>query len=241
MNAEAKPHILLVDDDVRLSRLLQRFLQEQDFQCRVAHAAPQMDLILEREHVDLVVLDLMLPGESGLDICRRLRSSHPDLGILMLTGKGDDVDRIIGLEMGADDYLPKPCNPRELSARIQSILRRLARKQAGAPVGDGQCIAIGAWELDLRTRTLRNGKEVRRLTTSEFGVLEALVTRPNRPLTRDQLMTLGKGREYTAFDRSVDVQISKLRRLLEPDPRNPRYLQTVWGTGYVFVPEQRDA
>jgi two-component system phosphate regulon response regulator OmpR len=181
----------------------------------------------------------MLPGEDGMSICRRLRAGGKRTPIIMLTAKGDEADRIAGLDTGADDYLPKPFNPRELVARINAVLRRQSPALAlpGAPDESKAPVRFGPFEINLATRTLtRNGKHVG-LTTGEFAMLKALVTHPRTPLSRDRLMELARGREYGVFDRSIDVQVSRLRRLLEEDPANPRYIQTVWGVGYVFVPD----
>ena len=180
----------------------------------------------------------MLPGEEGLSIIRRLRAASDRTPIIMLTAKGDDVDRIIGLEMGADDYVPKPFNPRELVARIHAVLRRQGQLEApGAPSQDAGVVTFGAFSFDLATRTLSRDGERVNLTTGEFSVLKVLVRHPRVPLSREKLMLLARGREYGAFDRSLDVQISRLRKLIEPDAQNPRFIQTVWGVGYVFVPE----
>ena len=236
--AELKTRILVVDDDQRLRELLVRYLGEQNFEVRAVADAPAMDKQLARERYDLVVLDLMLPGEDGLAICRRLRAQHVAPAIVMLTAKGDDVDRIVGLEMGADDYLAKPFNPRELVARINAVLRR--RRPAGppgAPAERTELHRFGAFELNLATRRLtREGRDLP-LTTGEFSVLKVLVQHPRTPLSRDKLMELARGREYEVFDRSIDVQISRLRKIIEDDPGKPRHIQTVWGFGYVFVPE----
>ena len=188
-----------------------------------------------RGHFDLVILDLMLPGESGLDICRRLRGQGDDTPIVMLTAKGDEIDRIVGLEIGADDYLPKPVNPRELLARIRSVLRRL-RPATGAPLAEGGEIRFGDFRLDLGRRELSRDGEPLKLTSGEFAVLSVLLRHPRQPLSRDRLMSLARGREHEAFERSIDVSIARLRKLLEADPRSPRLLQTVWGVGYVYVP-----
>jgi two-component system phosphate regulon response regulator OmpR len=185
-----------------------------------------------------MVLDLMLPGRRGLDICRDLRGAGNALPILMLTAKGDDIDRILGLEIGADDYLPKPCNPRELAARIRAVLRRRHTVPPGAPQSQAALIRFGRFSLNPATRTLERDGEPVDLTTGEFAVLYALAAHPGETLSRDRLLSLARGRERGAFDRSVDVQISRLRRLIEPDPSKPRYLQTVWGAGYVFVSDQ---
>jgi len=239
MNEKSK--ILVVDDDQRLRDLLNRYLTEQGFAVKPVENAAAMDRALARELYDLLVLDLMLPGEDGLSICRRLRgSSNPldDLPIIMLTAKGADIDRIVGLEMGADDYLPKPFNPRELVARIHAVLRRRsAAPPPGAPATDEENIAFGNVRLNLATRELGRGAETTQLTTGEFSVLKVLVQHPRQPLSRDKLMELARGREYDIFDRSIDVQISRLRKLVEEDPSKPRYVQTVWGFGYVFVPD----
>ena len=236
--AVTKPRILIVDDDVRLRDLLVRYLEQQGFATLAAGSGRELDQQLKRHHVDLIVLDLMLPGEDGLAICRRLRGQGSETPIVMLTAKGDEVDRIVGLEIGADDYLPKPGSPRELVARIRAVLRR-GRPPAGAP-REGGSVRFGRCALDLTTRELSRDGVPQRLTTGEFAVLAALVGRPRQPLTRDQLMSLARGREHDAFDRSMDVMISRLRKLIEDDPRSPRYLQTVWGRGYVFVPDGVD-
>jgi two-component system OmpR family response regulator/two-component system phosphate regulon response regulator OmpR len=229
--------ILVVDDDLRLRDLLKRYLGEQGFTVKTVSDAAQMDRALLREHFDLMVLDLMLPGEDGLSICRRLRGTNNAIPIVMLTAKGDDVDRIVGLEMGADDYLPKPFNPRELLARIHAVLRRQGNKPPGAPEDDQEKISFGNIEVDLAARTLTRGNELQALTTGEFAVLKVLLQHPRQPLSRDKLMTLARGREQGPFDRAIDVQVSRLRKLIETDPAQPRYLQTVWGFGYVFVPD----
>jgi len=236
--AELKTRILVVDDDQRLRDLLTRYLGEQKFEVRAVADAQAMDKLLSRERYDLLVLDLMLPGEDGLAICRRLRAAGGAPAIIMLTAKGDEVDRIVGLEMGADDYLPKPFNPRELVARINAVLRRKPRGgPPGAPGAEDGVYRFGAFAFNPATRELqRDGKPVP-LTTGEYSVLKVLMERPRQPLSRDQLMELARGREYEVFDRAIDVQISRLRKLVEEDPAHPRYIQTVWGHGYVFVPD----
>jgi DNA-binding response OmpR family regulator len=236
MNETARPKVLIVDDDVRLRDLLVRYLDQQGFDAIVAGDGRELDQQLKRHHADLIVLDPMLPGEDGLSICRRLRGVGVETPIIMLTAKGDEIDRIVGLEIGADDYLPKPGSPRELVARMRAVLRR-GRSAIGAPHPDGGTVAFGACVLDLGTRELRRDGAPQRLTSGEFAVLAALVARPRQPLTRDQLMSIARGREHAAYERSMDVMMSRLRKLIEADPRAPRYLQTVWGTGYVFVPD----
>ena len=234
---ELKTRILVVDDDHRHRDLLVRFLGGDGYEFTAGPDAPGRDKLLARERYDLVVLDLMLPGEDGLAICRRLRAQDTAPAIIMLTAKGDDVDRIVGLEMGADDYLPKPFNPKELLARVKAVLRRKTPSgPPGAPAAGG-VFQFGDFSLNLATRTLtRGGKEVA-LTTGEFSVLKVLVQHPRQPLSRDKLMELARGREYEVFDRSIDVQISRLRKIVEDDPAKPKHIQTVWGFGYVFVPD----
>ncbi len=229
--------ILVVDDDVRLRNLLQRFLEEQGYVVRTVADALQMDRLLARELFSLIVLDFMLPGEDGLTICRRLREAGNNTPIIMLTARGADSDRISGLEAGADDYLPKPFNPQELLARMKAVLRRQARELPGAPSQVAETVSFGPWVLDLATRQLTRDGDSVSLTTGEFAVLKALVQHPREPLTRDKLMVLARGREWGAMERSIDVQVSRLRRLIEANPSAARYIQTVWGIGYVFVPD----
>ncbi len=232
--------ILVVDDDLRLRDLLTRYLGDQGFSVRGAESGAMMDKLLLREPYDLIVLDLMMPGEDGLSICRRLRAAEPGQAIIMLTAKGDEIDRIVGLEMGADDYLPKPFNPRELLARIQAVLRRRGNAAPGAPATEEGTVSFANIEVDLAARTLKKGDEHLPLTTGEFAVLKVLLQHPRQPLSRDRLMSLARGREQGPFDRAIDVQVSGLRKLIEPDPATPRYLQTVWGFGYVFVPDGKE-
>jgi two-component system phosphate regulon response regulator OmpR len=249
MNDTRKPKILIVDDDLRLRSQLERYLADQGFTSKAVADAAGMDRALERELYDLIVLDLMLPGEDGLSICRRLRNNvrgnsgaHNNIAILMLTAKGDDIDRIVGLELGADDYLPKPFNPRELVARIHAVLRRRSSAPpAGAPAVDEEVVRFGQVEVNLATRELIRADTTAMLTTGEFGLLQVLIKHPRQPLSRDKLMELARGREHGVFDRAIDVQISRLRKLVEDDPAKPRHIQTVWGFGYVFVPDGRDA
>ena len=234
---QEKHKILVVDDDARLRSLLERYLSEQGFQVRSVANSEQMDRLLARETFHLMVLDLMLPGEDGLSICRRLRSNNNTLPILMLTAKGDEIDRIVGLEVGADDYLPKPFNPRELLARIRAVLRRQVIEAPGAPSAEDKVVEFGEFRLNLGTREMFRNEEPMPLTSGEFAVLKSLVTNMREPMSRDKLMNMARGREYSAMERSIDVQISRLRRMLEVDPSRPRYIQTVWGLGYVFVPD----
>jgi two-component system, OmpR family, phosphate regulon response regulator OmpR len=240
--AETKTKILVVDDDARLRDLLNRYLTEQGFSVRAVADGNDMNRQLARERYDLMVLDLMLPGEDGLSICRRLRGGNENMPIIMLTAKGDEVDRIVGLEVGADDYLPKPFNPRELVARIQAVLRRQpAAAPPGAPSTELEIVEFGAFRLNLAARSLSKDGEDVTLTTGEFALLKVLVQHPRTPLSRDKLMELARGREFGAFDRSIDVQVSRLRRLIEPDPAKPVHIQTVWGFGYVFIPDGKQS
>jgi two-component system phosphate regulon response regulator OmpR len=228
--------VLVVDDDFRTRMLLRSYLEETGFHAAVAEDGARLEHTLETQKVDLLVLDLMLPGEDGLSLCRRIRGKGWDVPIIMLTARGGDIDRIVGLELGADDYLPKPFNPRELVARIRAVLRR-KRDIPGAPADDDVTVCFGDCELNLSTRTLAKSGTPLSLTTGEFAVLEALVRHPRKPLSREKLMEFARGREHGANDRSMDVQISRLRRLIERDSAKPRFIQTVWGFGYVFVPD----
>lgn len=235
---ERTPKILIVDDDPRLRDLLRRYLGENGFNVLVSENGEAMNRLWVREHFDVLILDLMMPGEDGLAILKRLRAEKDMTPVIMLTARGEDVDRILGLELGADDYLGKPFNPRELLARIHAVLRRRPRQDApGAPSMENEVVKFGDFELDLGTRVLKKNGEIVPLTTGEFAVLKAFARHPRQPLSRDKLMEMARGREYEAFDRSLDVQVSRLRKLLEPDPSKPRYLQTVWGLGYVFIPD----
>ncbi len=242
MNTAANPRqnrILVVDDDARIRDLLRRYLTQEGFEVLLAEDSRALNKQLTRETVDLIVLDLMLPGEDGLTICRRLRAANDQTPIIMLTAKVEDVDRIVGLEVGADDYLAKPFNPRELLARINAALRRRPPPEApGVPSKEPMTVTFGPFEFDLALRRLTKNGEQLPLTTGEFSMLKTLVRHPRQPLSRDKLAQLARGREFEPFDRSLDVQISRLRKMLEADPAQPRYIQTVWGVGYVFVPDE---
>lgn len=230
--------ILIVDDDPRIRELLLRYLSQQGFDTDAYADASRIDQRLQQRRPDLIVLDLMLPGEDGLSVVRRLRAHGENIPVIMLTAKGDDIDRIIGLEMGADDYLPKPFNPRELVARIQAVLRRHATLPAlAAETAPDQLYEFGPFTLDAGQRQLRRGEEDIPLTQAEFAMLLVLVAHPRKPLSRERLMQLARGRDIDAMDRSVDVQISRLRKLVEQDSSQPQYIRTVWGFGYVFVPD----
>ena len=236
--SQAPKRLLVVDDDPKLRDLLNRYLTAQQFDVGLAIDGASMNRLLQKETWDLIILDLMLPGEDGLSIMRRLRGANVRTPVIILTAKGDDVDRIVGLEMGADDYLPKPFNPRELLARINAVLRRQPGPESpGAPATDIGEVRFGPFVFDPALRSLSRDGQAVPLTTGEYSVLKVFARHPRQPLNRDKLMVLARGREYGAFDRSLDVQVSRLRKLIESDPTNPRYIQTVWGVGYVFVPD----
>ena len=235
--AEQLKKILMVDDDLRMRELLQRYLTEQGFSIQSVSGGKEMDQAMASETFDLLILDLMLPGEDGLAICRRLRGANHMTPIIMLTARGDEVDRIVGLEMGADDYLPKPFNPRELLARINAVLRRHEITPKQTAEEKTSAFQFGEFVFDVNTRSLtRNGAPIT-ITSGEFTLLKVFTEHPRQPLSRDRLMQLARGRELDVFDRSIDVQVSRLRRIIEPDPAHPRYLQTMWGFGYVFIPD----
>lgn len=237
-NPTRNDKILVLDDDVRIRDLLRRYLTQEGFEVIVAEDGKALNRIMLRDSVDLIVLDLMMPGEDGLSICRRLRAANDRTPIIMLTAKSEDVDRIVGLEVGADDYLSKPFNPRELLARVHAVLRRRPPFEApGAPSSDNEVVRFGAFSFDLGARTLQKNGEDLPLTTGEFAMLKALVRHPRQPLSREKLAQLARGRDFEPFDRSLDVQISRLRKMIEADAATPRHIQTVWGVGYMFVPD----
>jgi two-component system, OmpR family, phosphate regulon response regulator OmpR len=230
-------HILVIDDDQRLRELLQQFLTQNGFRVSALPDARELARRMERDPPHLIVLDWMMPHEPGIDVCQKLRAQGDRTPIIMLTAKGEDDERIEGLDAGADDYLPKPFNPRELVSRINAVLRRLADVSPGAPLPTDAMISFGDCHVDLSVRTLARAGVAQELTTSEFAMLKVFVTHPNEPLSRERLSMLARGKEHDVFDRAVDVQVSRLRKLVEPDPTRPRYIQTVWGRGYVFVPD----
>ncbi len=228
-----RPHILVVDDDAALRRLLQRYLTEQGFEVTTLADGRGLDRHLAETPPDLVVMDIMLPGEDGLTLTRRLRE-RGNLPVLVLSARGDEVDRILGLELGADDYLPKPFNPRELAARIRAVLRR---HRSGTRADAEEVVAFGPYRLNLTRGVLwRDGREVP-LTSGERSLLELLARHPNRVLSRDWLVEQLKGYDRSPFDRSIDVRIARLRQKIEPAPGRPKYIRTVWGRGYRFTPE----
>jgi two-component system OmpR family response regulator len=230
-------HILIVDDHHEIRELVSRALAKEGFRVSVAADGRAMRQVLADSRIDLILLDLMLPGEDGLSLCRSLRTQS-NVPIIMLTAKGDEVDRVIGLEMGADDYLPKPFGSRELVARIRAVLRR--SRESGAAPGSAEQpkhYRFDRWRLGPGRRELvRDDGTVVPLSTGEYDLLIAFVERPQRVLSRDQLLDLARGRAATALDRSVDTQVSRLRRKLEDDPTNPSIIKTVWGGGYMFTP-----
>jgi len=230
--------ILVVDDDEKLRDLVIEYLQREGFSVYGVVDGEEMDEYLSTHTADLIVLDLMLPGEDGLSIARRLRKTQ-ETPILILSARGDEIDRIVGLEVGADDYLPKPFNPRELLARIRAILRRSEAQHPPAEANNEQPrqYHFGEFTIDLTTNSLIRGKEIIDLTPGDFALLEVFVSKPNRILSRDMLIELLKGYERSPYDRSVDVRITRLRKKIETDPVHPQYIRTVWGKGYMFTPQ----
>ena len=229
-----QPHIALVDDDPKIRELTAKYLSDQELSVKTAANGSELDELMKNNNISLIILDLMMPEESGLNICQRLRVNNVEIPIIMLTAKGDEVDRIVGLEMGADDYLPKPFNPRELLARVNAILRR---QQQSSIQNTKDKFEFGNFSFDISNRSLhKNGQEIQ-ITAGEYDLLRVFAERPKQPLSRDQIMQLAKGKELDVFDRSIDVQISRLRRLIEEDPNKPKFLQTKWGFGYIFIPE----
>lgn len=235
-STERQCGVLIVDDDVELRDLLVRYLHGNGFEAFAVGDSAAMENHLRSRSVDLVVLDLMLPGKDGLTIARELRGSG-DMPVIMLSARSDDIDRIVGLEVGADDYLAKPFNPRELLARIRAVLRRRVMDKAGdGPSAAGQVQRFGPYRLDTQTHQLARNDEEVPLTAAEFKLLSLFAGHPNQVLSRDTLMTILKGYECTPFDRSIDVAVTRLRRKIEDDPAAPLYIRTVRGEGYLFTP-----
>jgi DNA-binding response OmpR family regulator len=229
-------HILVVDDQKEICEVVQEYLSGEGYRVSAAYDGAEMRRVMTQAPVDLIILDLMLPGEDGLTLARMLRDES-NVGIIILTGRGETVDRIIGLEMGADDYLPKPFHLRELLARVKSVLRRASSRTHEKPASGRLKTRFAGWSLDLSTRELKSpaGSEVR-LTTGEFDLLAAFVNNANQVLSRDRLLDLARNREAGPFDRTIDVQVGRLRRKLEDDPQRPTMIKTVRGTGYIFTP-----
>lgn len=232
-------HILVVDDQPEICEVIREYLSGEGYRMSVVNDGQGMRRVMAQKDVDLVILDLMLPGEDGLVLARELRAENAELGIIILTGRGEIVDRIIGLEMGADDYLPKPFHLRELLARVKSVLRRASTPAPERPERAGIRLKarFSGWNLDLATRELVSpqGTEVR-LTTGEFDLLSAFIHNANQVLSRDRLLDLARNREAGPFDRTIDVQVGRLRRKIEEDPQKPTMIRTVRGTGYIFTP-----
>ncbi|WP_124949525.1 response regulator [Sulfuriferula thiophila] len=236
MDETVKEHILVVDDDDGLRSLLEQYLTTNGFEVSLAANGVAMDEVLQSVKPDLVILDQMMPGEDGLSIARRLRG-NAHMPIIMLSARGEDIDRIVGLEVGADDYLAKPFNPRELLARIRAVLRRKQDAIATEQPATGNMVRFGDFELDLDAQRLsKAGVEVS-LTSAEFTILQIFTSHPNRVLSRDQLMDMLKGYDRDPFDRSIDVRVTRLRRKIEVNPAEPAYIRTVWGQGYLFAPK----
>lgn len=231
-------HILVVDDNKEILDLVSRFLTKDGYRVSTAGDGREMKKVLADARIDLVLLDLMLPGDDGLTLCRDIRSNS-NIPIIMLTAKGEEIDRVIGLEMGADDYVAKPFGTRELLARIKAVLRRSSDVASPVDTQDKQSnYLFDEWKIDTSRRELISKNDVIvPLSTGEFTLLMALVERPQRVLNRDQLLDIARGRASVAFDRSIDTQVSRLRRKIEIDPKKPELIKTVWGGGYVFTPE----
>ena len=232
------PRVLVVDDDEGLRDLLRQYLGNQGFEVRVAAHAAAMDVCLAEAEPDVLVLDLMMPGEDGLSVARRLKANGCRFPVIMLSARGDDIDRIVGLEIGADDYLPKPFNPRELLARIRALLRR---QPEFVEKPDVRCLRFADFELDPEAQILRRAGETVNLTSAEFALLRIFVAQPNQVLSRDQLMDALKGYERDPFDRSIDVRVTRLRRKIEANPADPVFIRTIWGQGYLFAPKGASA
>lgn len=228
--------LLVVDDDLGIRELLSQYLGDQGFTVSAVEDGKAMDAWLAENTADLVILDLMLPGEDGLSLARRLRSDHK-LPIIMISARGEEVDRIVGLEVGADDYLPKPFNPRELLARVRSVLRRNRPPVETKPDNNTDVYFFGAFRFEPEKRVLYKDSDEIDLSKAEFDLLNVLVKHPNRVLSRDFILECLSGKDRDPFDRSVDVRVTRLRHKIEDDPAQPRFVRTVWGVGYQFTPE----
>jgi two-component system OmpR family response regulator len=226
------PHILIVEDDKDISALIARYLNNNDMRTSIAGHGQEMDIKLSHDPVDLIVLDLNLPKEDGLSICLRLRNTTT-IPIIMLTAKGEEIDRIIGLEMGADDYMPKPFNPRELLARIRAVLRRRTSSQ---DTKNKRLFSFSGWQINRGLRQVLNPQGAKvTLTGAEFDLLTAFCEHPNRVLSRDQLLEITQGRSVGSFERSIDILVSRLRQKIEGNPRDPEFIKTVRSGGYLFT------
>ncbi len=233
--APEDPHILVVDDNREIRDSLAQFLKKNGRRAIVAASAEAARITIKENRIDLVILDIMMPGEDGISLCRSIRETH-HIPVILLSARGEDVDRIVGLEVGADDYVVKPFNPRELLARIDAVMRRTYALPPSVAAPSGDAIGFERWTLKLAERELVDDTGVtHELSTGEYRLLLAFLERPKIVLTREQLLDLAFDRGADVFDRAVDTQVSRLRRKIEPDPRAPRLIKTVWGGGYVFT------
>jgi two-component system phosphate regulon response regulator OmpR len=227
--------VLIIDDDEKLRKLLKEYLEGNGFKVLTLADGSDVKKTLQKESLEMVILDIMLPGKDGLEVLKEIRTDNP-IPVIMLTAKGDQTDRIVGLELGADDYLPKPFNPRELLARMKAVLRRAVPEERDkVRKKEDTLLKAGGVTLNKAKQTILVGGKELELSSTEYKILEVLMRHPNVVFSRDQLMNLARGRDFMAFDRSIDVHISKLRAKLEPDPRSPMRIKTVWGAGYMFI------
>ncbi|CAM8664459.1 MULTISPECIES: response regulator [Sphingobium] len=234
-----RPHLLLVDDERSIREPLAQYLGRNGFRVTAVESASEARLRLNANAIDMVILDIMMPGEDGLSLCRHIRETS-EIPVILLTARTEETDRIVGLEMGADDYVLKPFSPRELVARIKVIFRRVATGGQRVTAPDGANYSFAGWLLKTQERTLVDSEGVSLpLSTAEYNLMLAFATRPNSVLSRDQLLDITQGREANAFDRAIDNQISRLRKKIEPDPKNPTLIKTVWGGGYTLSAEVR--
>ena len=227
--------VLLIDDDEKLRKLLKEYLEDNGQRVLTLADGSEVMKTIRTESPDIIILDIMLPGRDGLEVLKEIRMGHT-IPVIMLTAKGDDTDRIVGLELGADDYLPKPFNPRELLARMKAVLRRAVPEDRDeVEKKEDMLLKVGGLTLNRAKQTILTEDEEVALSSTEYKILEVLMRHPNIVLSRDQLMNLARGRDFMAFDRSIDVHVSKLRAKVETDPRSPMRIKTLWGTGYMFV------